>query len=280
MGRGADVHEITMAASAGTAAAMPADPAGRPPRLLLVVPTYDERENLPALVERVFAALPGAEVLVVDDGSPDGTADLVRELAAGRPGLHLLERRGERGLGRAYVAGLARGLAAGYEVLGTMDADLSHDPAYLPAMLARMADGKDSAADVVIGSRYVPGGGTVHWGLHRRLLSRLANRFAARLLGLRLRDLTSGFRLYRAQALAAIDLAAITSTGYSFLAELLYRLDAAGARIAESPIVFVDRREGRSKLSPAEIPKGAYHLLRLRLGRTAPARSAAPAAAK
>lgn len=279
MGRGADVHEITMAASAGTAAAMPAmptDAAGRPPRLLLVVPTYDERENLPALVERVFAALPGAEILVVDDGSPDGTADLVRELATGRPGLHLLERRGERGLGRAYVAGLARGLAAGYEVLGTMDADLSHDPAYLPAMLAQMTGG----ADVVIGSRYVPGGGTVNWGLHRRLLSRLANRFAGRLLGLRLRDLTSGFRLYRAPALAAIDLAAITSTGYSFLAELLYRLDAAGARIAESPIVFVDRREGRSKLSPAEIPKGAYHLLRLRLGRTAPARSAAPAAAK
>jgi len=274
------VHETTIAASAGTVAAMPEETAGRQPRLLLVVPTYNERGNLAALVERTFAALPSAELLVVDDGSPDGTAGLARELAAARPGLHLLERRGERGLGRAYVAGLARGLAAGYEVVGTMDADLSHDPAYLPAMLARLAGGDGPEADVVVGSRYVPGGGTVHWGLHRRLLSRLANRFAARLLGLRLSDLTSGFRLYRAEALAAVDLAAITSTGYSFLAELLYRLDAAGARIAESPIVFVDRRQGSSKLSPVEIPKGAFHLLKLRLGRTAPERRTAAAAAK
>ncbi len=274
------MHETTIEAGVGTTSRTPRDTAARPPRLLLVVPTYDERGNLAALVERVFAALPGAEVLVVDDGSPDGTADLARELAAHRPGLHLLERRGERGLGRAYAAGLARGLAAGYEVLGTMDADLSHDPAYLPAMLARLAGRGGAAADVVVGSRYVPGGGTVHWGLHRRLLSRLANRFAARLLGLDLRDLTSGFRLYRAEALAAVDLAAITSTGYSFLAELLHRLAAAGASIAESPIVFVDRRKGRSKLSPLEIPKGAYHLLRLRLGRATPIRSTAPAAAK
>jgi dolichol-phosphate mannosyltransferase len=248
---------------------------GSHPRLLLVVPTYDERGNLAALVERTLAALPGVEMLVVDDGSPDGTADLARALAARRPGLHLLERRGERGLGRAYVAGLERGLAAGYEVLGTMDADLSHDPAHLPAMLAKLAE-----ADVVIGSRYVAGGGTVGWGFRRLLLSRLANRFSARLLGLAARDLTSGFRLYRAAALAALDLSEITSTGYSFLVELLYRLQASGARIAESPIVFTDRRRGRSKLSPAEIPRGAYHLLRLRLGRPAPDRRIAAATAK
>jgi dolichol-phosphate mannosyltransferase len=276
-----DVYRATIEASP-TATGPVTAAGGPPPRLLLVVPTYNERGNLAALVERVFATLPGAEILVVDDGSPDGTAELARELAARRPGLHLLERRGERGLGRAYVAGLERGLAAGYEVLGTMDADLSHDPAYLPAMLARLVTGteKGPEVDVVVGSRYVAGGGTVHWGLHRRLLSRFANRFAARLLGLELRDLTSGFRLYRAAALAAVDLSAITSTGYSFLVELLDRLRAAGARVAESPIVFVDRRQGRSKLSLGEIPRGAYHLLRRRFGRPAPARRTAAATAK
>jgi dolichol-phosphate mannosyltransferase len=244
-------------------------------RVLVIVPTYNEAENLERILGRLAASVPSAHALVVDDGSPDGTADLVRALSAELPRLHLLERRGERGLGRAYVAGLERGLAAGYDVLGTMDADLSHDPAYLPAMLAALAQ-----ADVAVGSRYVAGGGTVHWGLYRRLLSRFANRFSARLLGLAARDLTSGFRLYRAAALAAVDLADITSTGYSFLVELLYRLQSAGARIAESPIVFVDRRRGRSKLSPLEIPRGAYHLIRLRLGRAAPARRTAAAAVK
>ncbi len=266
-----DTSHTTLEAGAGTTTATGA----ARPRLLLVVPTYNERGNLAELVGRIFAALPGAEILVVDDGSPDGTAELARELAAERPGIHLLERRGRRGLGRAYVAGLERGLAAGYETVGTMDADLSHDPAHLPAMLARLAQ-----ADVVVGSRYIAGGGTRHWGLYRRLLSRLANRFSARLLGLGARDLTSGFRLYRAAALAGIDLAEITSTGYSFLVELLYRLSLAGARIAESPIVFADRRRGSSKLSLWEIPRGAYHLMKLRLGRAAPDRRTAAAAAK
>ncbi|HXO21169.1 MAG TPA: polyprenol monophosphomannose synthase [Thermoanaerobaculia bacterium] len=240
-------------------------------RVLIVIPTFNERANLADLVPRLFAAAPGVELLVVDDDSPDGTGELCRQLGGSYPRLHLLERKSERGLGRAYVAGLKWGLAAGYDVVGTMDADHSHDPAHLPALLALAAAG----ADVVVGSRYVPGGGTRNWGLRRRLLSWFANRFAALLLGLGARDLTSGYRLYRADSLRTIDLDAITSTGYSFLVEVLYRLQVRGARVAESPILFVDRTSGKSKLSPREIPRGALSLLRLRFSGAAQAPRAA-----
>jgi dolichol-phosphate mannosyltransferase len=243
------------------------------PRFLMVVPTYNERSNLADLAERFFAAPVAADLLVVDDQSPDGTAALCRELQARFPRLQLLERSGPRGLGRAYLAGLRAGLEAGYDAIGTMDGDLSHDPAYLERMVELLGQ-----ADVVIGSRYVRDGGTVNWRLRRILLSWLANRFAAGLLRVPAHDVTSGFRLYRAAALRRIALDEIRSTGYSFLVEVLYRLYRSGARIAEAPILFVDRTLGESKLGTREIYLGALQLLRMRATIRRPAPPPPPAA--
>ena len=234
--------------------------------LLLVSPTYNERANLEDLVTQVFTAAPSCHLLIVDDGSPDGTAELCRELAGRHPGLRLLERKGQRGLGRADLAGLQHGLDHGYELIGTLDADLSHDPAHLPAMLALTR-----SHDVVVGSRYVRDGGTINWRIRRILLSWLANRFAAWLLRVPVHDTTSGYRLYRATALARLPFDRISSTGYSFLVELLYRLHRAGCSIGESPIVFYDRTLGESKLGGREIYVGAMRLLMLRASRQAPA---------
>jgi len=244
-------------------------PPVRDDQLMIVVPTYNERENLAALVAGVAAALPGAHILVVDDDSPDGTADLARELKTRHPTLDLLVRKGARGLGGALVAGFKEGVARGHLAVGSMDCDLSHDPATLPAMLAKLQD-----HDLVTGSRYIAGGGTVGWGAHRKLLSWTANRFAATLLGLRLSDVTTNFRVVRAPLLRSIDLDGIVSTGYSFQVEILHRLIVAGARVAEQPIVFHDRRAGVSKMSAREVRNGVLHLMRLRstLGRSAPPR--------
>lgn len=243
-------------------------------RLLLVIPTYNERDNLEELVERVFAAAPRCHLLVVDDASPDGTAELCVELQGRFPRLLLQRRTGSRGLGRAYVAGLTQGIEQGFELLGTMDADLSHDPDHLPAMLTLAL-----THDVVIGSRYIRDGGTINWRIRRILLSWLANRFVAWLLRMPVHDATSGYRLYRAEVLATLGLRQITSTGYSFLVELLYRLNRQGSTIAESPIVFYDRTLGESKLATREIYVGAVRLLRLRLSPAASdPRSAARAA--
>jgi dolichol-phosphate mannosyltransferase len=233
-------------------------------RVLVVVPTYQESANLPELVERFFRAAPGCEMLVVDDDSPDGTAGLCESLMQAEPNLRLLVRRSERGLGRAYLAGIEYGLDQGYDVIGTMDADLSHDPKYLPEMLARLG-----ANDVVIGSRYVRDGGTINWRIRRILLSWLANRFAARLLHVPAHDVTSGYRLYRANALRRLPLQRIRSSGYSFLVELVYRLARGGSRITEVPIIFYDRTLGASKLGRSEIFRGAVNLVRLRLERDA-----------
>lgn len=237
-----------------------AAPAARP-RVLIVTPTYNERENLEALAEGVFEATEGVRLLVVDDASPDGTADHCERLMRRFPRLALLRRDGRRALGAAYLAGFRYGLEQGYDVIGTMDGDLSHVPEHLPEML----DALEAGADVVVGSRYVPDGGTVNWGLRRILLSWLANRFSAFLLRIPAHDVTSGFRLYRADVLRRIGLDEIRSTGYSFLVELLYRAHRAGAAIAERPIVFHDRRLGRSKLRSREIYLGALRLLGLRL---------------
>ena len=228
-------------------------------RTLIVVPTFNEVANIGELARQIFAAVNGIHVLVVDDNSPDGTADFVDNLRERHANLRVLRRTNERGLGRAYTAGIRHGLDNGFEVIGTMDADLSHDPEYLPVMLDLLR-----AHDVVIGSRYVAGGGTVNWGVHRRLLSWFANRFASTLLQIPAHDITSGYRLYRRGTLEWIQTSEIKSTGYSFLGELLYRAYRGGARIAEQPIIFHDRTNGVSKLHRREIYLGAINLLRLR----------------
>lgn len=230
-------------------------------RTLIVVPTYDESANIGELIRRIFASLDGVEVLIVDDASPDGTADIVEQLREQYPRLDLLRRTGERGLGRAYIAGIQFALDNGFDVIGTMDADLSHDPAHLPAMRALI-----QTHDVVIGSRYVRDGGTVNWTVGRIVLSWTANKFAAALLQVPAHDITSGYRLYRRSALEWIRTTEVKSTGYSFLGELLYRAYRGGARIAEHPIVFHDRTMGVSKLHRREIYLGALNLLRLRFG--------------
>jgi len=235
------------------------DPAAT--RLLMIVPTFNESANIEEVIRKVCASLPGVHVLVVDDHSPDGTADMVEKMREMHPRLDLIRRDGERGLGRAYSTGIHYALDHGFEIIGTMDADLSHDPAYLPSMLALLRK-----HDLVIGSRYVRDGGTVNWALRRILLSWLANKFAATLLQIPAHDVTSGYRLYRRHTLEWIKNTEVKSSGYSFVGELLYRAYRGGARIAEHPIVFHDRTSGVSKLHRREIYLGALNLLRLRLG--------------
>lgn len=232
---------------------------------LLIVPTYNESANIAELVTRFFASVENVHLIVVDDESPDRTADLCEQLQAQHPNLLVLRRTGERGLGRAYLAGITYGLEHGFRIIGTMDADMSHDPAYLPRMLRLLDD-----ADVVIGSRYIRDGGTINWRIRRIVLSWLANKYAAKLLGIRAHDLTSGYRLYRRWTLEKLHPETVKSTGYSFLVELLYRAHVLGARIAESPIIFYDRTMGASKLQSREIYRGALNLLSLRFSRAIP----------
>jgi dolichol-phosphate mannosyltransferase len=234
----------------------------QPGPTLIVVPTFNELANIGELIGGIFSRLPDLHLLVVDDNSPDGTADFVEALRERYPNLRVLRRTTERGLGRAYTAGILEGLENGFEIIGTMDADLSHDPAYLPAMFELLRD-----HDVVIGSRYVRDGGTVNWTLRRIWLSWTANKFAAVLLRIPAHDITSGYRLYRRAALEWIRDTEVKSTGYSFLGELLYRAYRRGARIAECPIIFHDRTMGVSKLHRREIYLGALNLLRLRFSR-------------
>jgi dolichol-phosphate mannosyltransferase len=231
------------------------------PHALIVVPTYNERDNVRGIADRLLAALPGAELLFVDDHSPDGTGALLDELAAAEPRLHVMHRAGKLGLGTAYVEGFGWGLARGHDYLFEMDADGSHDPRYLPQMVALAEDG----ADVVVGSRYVPGGGTQNWGLGRKLLSRGGSLYARIILGVDLRDVTAGFVCWRRAALEAIDLPTITSNGYSFQIEMKYRAVRKQLRVVETPIVFVDRRVGQSKMSRAIVAEALIQVWRLRL---------------
>jgi len=204
----------------------------------------------------------GFEVLVVDDASTDGTGEAVARLAQEGPRVHLLQRPVKLGLGTAYVAGFRYALEHRFKFAATMDADFSHDPERLPVFAQAVAD-----ADLVIGSRYIPGGGVRNWGVHRRLLSATANFIARLVAGLKPHDCTTGYRLYRAELLRALDLDGIQSHGYSCLVELVFMCQHAGARITESPIVFEDRREGRSKMSRREIFKAVATVYRLGMRR-------------
>jgi dolichol-phosphate mannosyltransferase len=230
---------------------------------LIVVPTYNERDNVRGISERLLAGLPGTDLLFVDDNSPDGTGALLDELAAAEPRIHVMHRAGKLGLGTAYIEGFTWGLARSYEYLFEMDADGSHDPIYLPTMLALAEDG----ADLVVGSRYVPGGGTANWGIGRKIISRGGGLYARTILGVDVRDLTAGFVCWRRKALQAIDLATITSNGYSFQIEMKYRALNRGLRIVETPIVFVDRRVGQSKMSRAIFVEALLKVWALRFRR-------------
>lgn len=224
---------------------MSASGSGAPHRTLVIVPTYNERDSIEEATQRLFAACKDTvELLVVDDGSPDGTAEVVRGLAQGRTDIHLLERPGKGGLGRAYVAGFGWALDRGYEAVVEMDADLSHDPADVPRLLAAL-----EGADLAIGSRYVPGGKVENWGAFRMGLSRFGNIYASLWLRLGVKDLTSGFRAFRARALAGQDLETVATHGYAFQIEMARRIDRMGGRIAEVPITFVERAHGKSKMS-------------------------------
>lgn len=213
-------------------------------RAVIVIPTYEEAANVQVLLPRVRAAAPEADILVVDDASPDGTADLAEKLGAELGRITVLRREGARGFGAAVRAGFAWALERDYEAVVGMDADLSHDPSALPSLLDALED-----ADMVIGSRYVPGGVIPNWPAHRRALSRWGNRYATGLLRLPASDATSGYRAYRASALRAVDLDRVRATGYGFLIEMAYRVTRTGGRLAEVPIVFEDRERGGSKMS-------------------------------
>jgi glycosyltransferase involved in cell wall biosynthesis len=230
---------------------------------LLIIPTYNESENIRALVEKVRERVPDMHVLIIDDNSPDGTGRIADQLASEYEGIRAMHREGKLGLGSAYVAGFKQALADGYDLICQMDADFSHDPSYWPDLLRGM-DGHD----VMIGSRYVPGGGTRNWGIHRRLLSR-ASGFVARLvLGIKVRDCTGGFRCYKRHVIEKIDPGTIFSNGYSFIEEVLYKAVKAGAVVGETPIIFVERERGKSKISKKEIFKAVVTLFRLRFGKS------------
>lgn len=210
----------------------------------MIIPTYNERENLPPIVSRVRAAVPEADVLVVDDGSPDGTGAVADAIAADDSQVQVLHRDQKAGLGAAYVAGFRLGLAAGYDVLVEMDADGSHAPEQLPRLLAAIAH-----ADLVLGSRWVPGGQVLNWPRSRELLSRGGNLYTRLALGIDLHDATGGYRAYRRSVLETIDLSSIASEGYCFQVDLAWRAVQAGFRVTEVPITFAERERGESKMS-------------------------------
>lgn len=212
---------------------------------LVIIPTYNERDNVGPITSAVLAAEPRADVLVVDDNSPDGTGQLADELAKKEPRIQVLHRQQKEGLGRAYLHAFRWALERGYQFIIEMDADFSHDPKYLP----RLIDTAMGGADLVLGSRYVDGGGTVNWGIGRKLLSRGGSLYARSILGVKVRDLTGGFKCFNRRVLEAIDLDAVVSNGYGFQIELTYRALKKGFTVKEIPIVFEDRRVGQSKMS-------------------------------
>ncbi len=221
-------------------------------KTLVTVATYNEMENLPRLVEEIFGCLPQADVLVIDDNSPDGTGRWCDRQGEEDPRLHCLHRAGKLGLGTATIAGMKYGIEHGYRYVLNMDADFSHRPRYLPALLAGMDPPDGPPVDVMIGSRYTPGGGVEGWPLRRRLMSRGVNLYARWLLGLRPQDCSGAYRCYRVETLKKLDFASIRSRGYSFQEEILWRLKRLGARFGETPIIFADRQRGVSKIDSGE----------------------------
>ena len=213
-------------------------------KTLIIVPTYNEIDGLERIVNRIREAVPAADLLIVDDSSPDGTGALADRLAAGDDAIRVLHRADKDGLGQAYLAGFQVAIDDGYDFVVEMDADGSHDPASLPAMIALAADG----ADLVIGSRWVAGGSVVNWPPLRKAISRTGNWYSRVMLRSRIRDITAGFRVFRAEALKDLDLRAISSQGYCFQVEMAWRLERTGHRIAEHPITFVERETGQSKM--------------------------------
>jgi dolichol-phosphate mannosyltransferase len=224
-------------------------------RILMIVPTYDEVDSIAEVVGRLRAAVPEADVLIVDDHSPDGTGAVADELAAADEQVAVLHRRGKEGLGAAYLAGFAHALQAGYDVLGEMDADGSHQPEQLPGLLEALRD-----ADLVIGSRWVPGGSVTNWSAGREALSRGGNLYVRALLRIDVHDATSGFRVFRRQTLEKIDLATVRSAGYVFQTDLVARTLDAGLSVREVPIEFVERVRGRSKMSAQVAVESLYRI--------------------
>jgi glycosyltransferase involved in cell wall biosynthesis len=249
---------------------MSADEPLKAPRVLVVIPTYDEALTLPGTLTRLRSAVPQADVLVVDDASPDGTGDLADAVADADRAVHVLHRVAKQGLGAAYVAGFQWGLTRGYDVVVEMDADGSHRPEELPRLLGALTG---DAPDLVVGSRWVPGGTVQNWPRRRRWLSRGGNAYTRVMLGLPVRDATAGFRAYRAEALKRIPFAEVASQGYCFQVDMAWRVHRAGGRIAEVPICFVERSMGRSKMSSQIVVEALVRVtvwgLRARLGQAA-----------
>lgn len=239
-------------------------------KTLVVLPTFNEAQTIEEVLRRTRAALPDTSVLVVDDGSPDGTADIAEKVGGEVGRVEVMRRSAPKGLGDAYRAGFAWGLEHGAEVMFEMDSDLSHDPGALPDLLAVM-----DRSDLVIGSRYMPGGSIPQWGIHRRLLSRGGNIYSALMLGVPVKDMTSGFRAYRSDLLRRMDLDTVRADGYGFQIEMTYRAAQRGARITEVPIRFVDRELGQSKMSSRIVVEALELVTKwglIRMGRAAVAR--------
>ncbi len=231
-------------------------------KTLIIIPTYNEIENLRPLLNEIFSYAPKTDVLIVDDNSPDGTGKLADEIHDENPHVHVLHRPGKLGLGTAYIAGFKYAVEHDYDAAFEMDADFSHDPRYLPNFLEAIEH-----ADLVIGSRYIPGGGTPDWSLIRRLISGGGNIFARFILGIPVHDCTAGFRCYRREVLQSIDLDTVQSQGYAFQVELAYRVMQRGFKIVETPIIFVDRRVGKSKMSRKIVIEGFTYVLRARFSK-------------
>lgn len=228
-------------------------------KALVIIPTYNEKENIQNIVQAVFAQNLGVEVLVVDDNSPDGTARIVQEMQKNNPKLHLLSRPGKQGLGRAYIAGFNWGIDHGFDVLTEMDADFSHRPEDLGPLLGKLKD-----HDFAVGSRYVEGGRTVNWGLMRKIISRGGGIYSRLILGFPLNDWTGGFNAWKKEVLQGINLSTVTSNGYSFQIELKYKALRKGFKGAESPIIFEDRRVGHSKMSLKIVIEAFYRVWLMR----------------